>query len=114
MVFYFYVSNSHICYVIHGLVVSVSVFWLRAEVIAQAQTCCYARPQLRSYVFILRSERGVAFTIDTVDFLGVVLGTSIEGLFWSDCRGKIQTKQTTKSFDLQFSSRSIALSSKFQ
>ena len=33
------ISNSHICYAIHGLIVSVSVSWLRVEVIAQAPTC---------------------------------------------------------------------------
>ena len=40
----------------------------------------------------------MAITIDTVDFLGVVLGTSIEGLFWSDCRGKEKKLLLTYSF----------------
>ena len=86
MLFHCYISNSHICYVIQGLVVSVSVFWLRVEVIAQAPTCNLQDHSLGVMIFILRSERGVAITIDTVDFLGILLYTSIEGLFWSDCR----------------------------
>ena len=109
IVFYCYISNSHICCFINGLIVNVSVSWLRVEVIAQAPTCCMQNHSL-----------GVMFSFSVVNeawqlqLIPLIFCAQFLVLQLRDYLGMFAGGKTTTYFDLQFSSHSFALSSKFK